>query len=88
MKEYAIRFCAIATLAFPTTLAATDAAENITIESLLKGGWKIAGYAGTFDNRTSLILFQHPTEPYLVQCGTIHDVTRTPRTFSNCYALH
>ena len=45
MKEYAIRFCAIATLAFPATLAATDAAENITIESLLKGGWKIAGYA-------------------------------------------
>ena len=54
----------------------------------MKGGWQISGYASGYDNRTSLILFRHPTETYLVQCSTIYDVTRTPRTLCNCYELH
>jgi hypothetical protein len=61
--------------------------ENISVESLIKGGWQVIGFAGTFENRSSVILFRHPTETYLVQCGTLHDVTRTPRTVLNCYEL-
>ena len=88
MKKIAIRAVAFSiTLVLSGVLAPFSAADAITIETLLKSGWKVIGYAGTFDNRTSLILFQHTTEPYLVQCSTIHDVTRTPRTFLNCYEL-
>jgi hypothetical protein len=58
-----------------------------TIEQLLKSGWQIAGYTSTFDNRSSLILFKHPAETYLVQCLTGYDVTRSPRVYQNCYRL-
>ena len=88
MKKLAVYFGVVAvTLTLSAVVATGETADKIPIESLLKGGWKVIGFAGTFDNRASLILFQHPTETYLVQCGTIHDVTRTPRTFSNCYEL-
>jgi hypothetical protein len=64
------------------------AAETpLTIEQLLAQGWEIAGYASGYDNRTSLILFRHPGENKLVQCGILYDVTRTPRTVVNCYEL-
>jgi hypothetical protein len=64
------------------------AAETpLTIEQLLAQGWEIAGYASGYDNRTSLILFHHPGENKLVQCGILYDVTRTPRTVVNCYEL-
>lgn len=66
-------------------VAAADSA--ITIERLLEDGWDIAGYAGTFDNRSSLMLFRHKDKKYLVQCSVLYDVTRNPRTNVNCYEL-
>jgi hypothetical protein len=71
---------------FATALAGTE--EEISIEGLLKAGWQIAGYASTFDNRSTFILFRHADETYLVQCQAGYDVTRTPRIFSHCYKLH
>jgi len=66
----------------------TDPAEEtISIEDLLKSGWKVAGFTSTFDNRSAMILFSHPTETTLVQCLSGYDVTRTPRTYTNCYRL-
>jgi hypothetical protein len=73
-----------------TVLAATSslAADTpLTIEQLLAQGWEITGYASGYDNRTSLILFRHPGENKLVQCGILYDVTRNPRTVVNCYEL-
>jgi hypothetical protein len=88
MEKQLIRSLAVAiTLALSAIDAVGGAADNISVESLLKGGWQVIGYAGTFENRSSVILFRHPTETYLVQCGTLHDVTRTPRTVLNCYEL-
>lgn len=75
--------CALA----PFSAAAAPEEPSISIESLMKGGWQVSGYASGYDNRSSLILFRHPTETYLVQCSTIYDVTRSPRTLSNCYEL-
>jgi hypothetical protein len=66
-------------------VAAAD--EPLTIERLLADGWEIAGYAGTLDNRSSLILFRRKDAPYLVQCSILYDVTRSPRVITNCYAL-
>ena len=60
----------------------------LTIERLLSEGWEIAGYTGTFDNRSSLMLFRHKDKNYLVQCSVLYDVTRNPRTYVNCYELH
>jgi hypothetical protein len=39
--------------------------ETITIATLLRGGWQIAGYTSTSDNRSAFILFWHSDEPYL-----------------------
>lgn len=61
--------------------------DSPAIAALLKGGWEIAGYVSTGDNRSSLILFKHPGETYLVQCLTGYDVTRKPRVYSHCYKL-
>jgi hypothetical protein len=68
-----------------STLAAAQ--TPLTIDQLLAQGWEIAGYASGYDNRTSLILFRHPGVNALVQCGILHDVTRTQRTVVNCYEL-
>lgn len=89
MENQLIRSLAVAiALALSPTIAAGGTADDhITVETLIKGGWQVIGYAGTFENRSSVILFRHPTETYLVQCGTLHDVTRTPRTVLNCYEL-
>jgi len=70
----------------PVAAAAED--ETITIEQLLKGGWEVAGYTSSVDNRSAFLLFKHPGESYLVQCRAGYDVTREPRVFSNCYKLH
>ena len=59
-----------------TVFAAPE--ETISIATLLKGGWQIAGYTSTLDSRSAFILFRHPDEPYLVQCRASYDVTRTP----------
>lgn len=66
---------------------AGSADESLAIEDLLKSGWKVEGFTSTFDNRSAMILFSHPTEMSLVQCLTGYDVTRTPRTYTNCYRL-
>ena len=76
----------VALLAFPARLLAA-AEENISIETLLKAGWQIAGYTSTLDSRSAFILFRHPDETYLVQCRASYDVTRTPPAHSNCYKL-
>jgi hypothetical protein len=60
----------------------------LTIEKLLADGWEIAGYTGTFDNRSSLMLFKHKDKTYLVQCSVLYDVTRNPGANVNCYELH
>lgn len=59
----------------------------ITVEKLLEEGWEIAGYAGTFDNRSTLLLFRHKDRRYLVQCSVLYDVTRVPRLVTNCYEV-
>jgi hypothetical protein len=60
----------VATFAIPASIyAAPD--ENIEIEMLLKGGWQIAGYTSTLDDRSAFILPRHPDETYLVQAA--HD---------------
>ena len=69
------------------SLAAKADEPPLTIEALLAQGWEIAGYASGYDNRTSLILFRHPGQNALVQCGVLYDVTRVPRTIVNCYEL-
>lgn len=94
----AIAICAsvASTLVFVSTLGLLPARaageksapeEAIAIEELLKSGWQVAGFTSTFDNRSAMILFRHPTETTLVQCLTGYDVTRTPRTYTNCYRL-
>ena len=66
------------TVVAASSFAATE--TPLTIEQLLAQGWEIAGYASGYDNRTSLILFRHPGENKLVQCGILYDVTRAQRT--------
>ena len=76
----------VATFVCPASIYAAPK-ENIAIETLLKGGWQIAGYTSTLDDRSAFILFRHPDETYLVQCRASYDVTRTPPVTSNCYKL-
>jgi hypothetical protein len=75
----------LATILAASSLAAAEI--PLTIEQLLAQGWEIAGYASGYDNRTSLILFRHPSANTLVQCGILYDVTRVPHTKVNCYEL-
>ena len=69
------------------SVLAISAAEPLTIERLSADGWEIGGYAGTLDNRSSLILFRKKDTKYLVQCSVLYDVTRNPRVITNCYEL-
>lgn len=78
----------MAMLAVAAPVLSAPVGESISIEELLSAGWEIAGYTSTFDNRSAFILFKHPNESYLVQCRAGYDVTRSPRTYSNCYELH
>ena len=83
------RASALAILLGLGLLGNLSAAESpLTIEHLLTEGWEIAGYAGTLDNRSALILFRNKDRKYLVQCSTLYDVTRTSRITLNCYELH
>jgi hypothetical protein len=86
------RHLLLATVAIAAILASPIAAsaqiEEGTIESLLKGGWQIAGYTSSLsDNRSTFILFRHTDENYLIQCQAGYDVTRRPPIFSHCYKL-
>jgi hypothetical protein len=74
------------TFAFPAQAFAAPE-ETITIATLLRGGWQIAGYTSTSDSRSAFILFRHSDESYLVQCRASYDVTRTPNVILNCYKL-
>lgn len=61
---------------------------RLGIEQLPKDGWEIAGYTGTFDTRSSLLLLKHKERGHLMQCSILHDVTRGPkRTITNCYEV-
>jgi hypothetical protein len=70
------------------TATGSAAEQPLSIERLNAEGWEIAGYTGTFDNRSSLILFRKRDRTYLVQCSILYDVTRSPRVVTNCYELH
>ena len=80
--------CAGVLLALGISGSVVAADAPLTVERLTGEGWEIAGYTGTFDNRSSLLLFRNKAKPYLVQCSVLYDVTRTPRVVLNCYELH
>ena len=85
------------TLGLATVLAlllaapAVAATENIgiSIETLLKDGWQIAGYAAANQGavESAMILLRHEGESSLVQCRASYDVTRSPSVTSHCYTL-
>jgi hypothetical protein len=85
------RVFALAVATFvPAGMVRADAAPDESagsIEQLLKSGWEVAGYSSNSDNRSTFILFKNPAQSYLVQCLAGYDVTRSPRTFENCYKL-
>jgi len=66
---------------------AQPADESISIETLLKAGWQVAGFMGAVDNWATFTLFRHPTETYLVQCRAGYDVTRQPHVQPHYYKL-
>src|SRR5262249_42058069 len=69
----------LAGLLFALPVHAPAAAEDaLSISTMLKEGWQIAGYTQAFDNRSTFILFRHPEQAYLVQCRAGYDVTRKP----------
>jgi hypothetical protein len=85
---------AVLGLAFPASAQPEQLQEpegedsRMSVQSLVKDGWQIAGYASNCDARSTFILFRRPGENDLVQCLVGYDVTRTPRIFHNCYRLH
>ena len=88
MPKFAALSCAlavsVATFACPVHVFAAPE-ETITIATLLKGGWQIAGYTSTLDSRSAFILFRHPEEPYLVQCRA--SLRRDPHAASDLELL-
>jgi hypothetical protein len=86
MKTFGLATVLALLLAAPA-VAATD--ENISIETLLKAGWQVAGYAAAnqFAVESAMILLRHEGESYLVQCRGSFDVTRSPSVTSHCYKL-
>ena len=85
-KFWSAMVICVTLLGFPTSLVAAPEGD-VSIGTLLKTGWQIAGYTSTLDSRSAFILFGHPDETYLVQCRASYDVTRTPPAHSNCYKL-
>ena len=83
-----MRYCLALVIGLGTLGTSCAAEAPLTIEHLLGDGWEIAGYTGTLDNRSSLILFKNKDKRYLVQCSTLYDVTRASRITLNCYELH
>ncbi len=76
-----------ASLCMEGEVVAAPADPSLTVEQLLKDGWDIAGYVGTADVRSTVILFRNKAQPFLVQCSTFYDVTRNPRVVTNCYQV-
>jgi hypothetical protein len=83
----ALRLVALSSLLALCLMVPARAQTEYSIEKLLESGWDIAGYVGTFDNRSTILLFRHKEKSFLVQCSTLHDVTRKPRLVTNCYEL-
>jgi hypothetical protein len=83
-----MRRCLAAVLGLAGCPSMAAAQPTLTIERLLGDGWDIAGYVGTADNRSTVMLFRHKDRKYLVQCSVLYDVTRAQRTLVNCYELH
>ena len=88
MKTFGLATVLVLLLAAPA-VAATDENIGISIETLLKDGWQIAGYAASnqFAVESAMILLRHEGESYLVQCRASYDVTRSPSVTSHCYKL-
>jgi hypothetical protein len=88
MKTFGLATVLALLLAAPA-VAATDENIGISIETLLKDGWQIAGYAAanTFSVESAMILLRHANQSYLVQCRASFDVTRSPSVNSHCYKL-
>jgi hypothetical protein len=86
MKTFGLAIVLVLLLAIPA-VAATD--ENLSIETLLRAGWQIAGYAAANQSavESALILLRNANESYLVQCRASYDVTRSPSVNSHCYKL-
>ena len=86
MKTFGLAIVLVLLLAAPA-VAATD--ENISVETLLKTGWQIAGYAAANQSavESALILLRNANESFLVQCRASYDVTRSPSVTSHCYKL-
>ena len=88
MKNFGLATVLALLLAAPA-VAATDENIGISIETLLKDGWQIAGYAASnqFAVESAMILLRHEGESYLVPCRASYDVTRSPSVTSHCYKL-
>ena len=86
MKTFCLATVLALLLAAPA-VAATDA--NISMETLLKDGWQVAGYAAANQGavESAMILLRHANQSYLVQCRGSFDVTRSPSITSHCYKL-
>ena len=86
MKTFGFATVLAMLLAAPA-VAATD--ENVSMETLLKDGWQIAGYAAANQGavESAMILLRHADQSYLVQCRASFDVTRSPSVNSHCYKL-
>ena len=80
-------FVAVLPPAYSVAQTPDPAPQAVTIESLLKSGWQIAGYSDTADGWSAFILFRHPERSYLVQCRAGYDVMRAKRVRTNCYEL-
>jgi hypothetical protein len=91
MKTFGVATVLALLLAAPAVaapaVAATD--ENISIETLLKDGWQIAGYAAANQSavESAMIVLRNADQSYLVQCRSSYDVTRSPSVNSHCYKL-
>ena len=88
MKTFGLATVLALLLAAPA-VAATDENIGISIETLLKDGWQVAGYAAAnqFAVESAMILLRHADQSYLVQCRASYDVTRSPSVNSHCYKL-
>jgi hypothetical protein len=88
MKTLGIAAVLALLLAAPA-VAATDENIGMSIETLLKAGWQIAGYAAANQRavESAMILLRNPNESYLVQCRASYDVTRRPSVTMHCYKL-
>jgi len=86
MKTFGLAIVLVLLLAAPA-VAATD--ENVSLETLLKAGWQVVGYAAANQSavESAMILLRHAEQSYLVQCRASYDVTRSPSVTSHCYKL-